>query len=109
METRPEGAAPRSPGAYGARPSPCRRGGYGRAAVGVEADGEGRADALPVVGAAEVKEALEVGAATLGVGVGGHDEGDIKEGIRPEAPERRASGMGVCSVECSGRIARCVA
>ena len=65
------------------------------AAVGVEVDGEGPADALLVVGAAEVKEALEVGAATLGVGVGGHDEGDIgdiKEGTRRSgAPQVWAS------------------
>ena len=38
------------------------------AAVGVEADGEGAADALLVVGAAEVEEALEVGAVAFRCG-----------------------------------------
>ena len=42
------------------------------AAVGVETDGEGAADALLVVGAAEPEEALEVGVVAFDVWVGGH-------------------------------------
>ena len=43
------------------------------AAVGVEADGKGAADALLVVGAAEVEEPLQVLTVAFDVGVGGHD------------------------------------
>ena len=43
-------------------------------AVGVEAHGEGAADALLVIGAAEFEEALEVGAVAFDVRVRGHGE-----------------------------------
>ena len=42
------------------------------AAVGVEAEGEGAADVLLVVGAAEVNEAVLLGVVAVYVGVGGH-------------------------------------
>ena len=48
------------------------------AAVEVEADGEGAADALLVVGAAELKEALEVGVVLLDVGMGVHGKVTVR-------------------------------
>ena len=71
------------------------------AAVGVEADGEGAADALLVVGAAEVEETLEVGAVTLDVRVGGHGIRNCT--TRPSRPPRY-NGPRRMRRQCSERL-----
>ena len=69
------------------------------AAVGVEAHGEGAADALLVIGAAEFEETLEVGAVAFDVRVRGH-------GIRNcTTPPSRPSRYNVPRAACGGSAA----
>ena len=66
------------------------------AAVGVEAGGEGAADALLVVGAAVFDEALLLFVVAVYVGVGGHGAYDTP------AEERTDGGLGLCGLPVPG-------